>query len=437
MYFEENSFHLNPLSAIYTVSQTLKQIDVRLMDHGERVAYTACALCDAGKLDLDEKTLFLLSIFHDIGAYKTDEIDRMLEFETREVWSHAIYGYLFLKHMTPLKDYAQAVLYHHSDWDTLQQVENPIRSYAALIHLADRLDAARACGADSPQVVKQLLARADDIAGPEYAALLRRCCEQPGLFAALADPAVYQAANRTRLLSFDLGAAEALFYLKMVVYSIDFRSEHTVTHSINTISLALDIARHFRLSTTEQNDIYLGALLHDVGKIAIPTEILEFPGRLTDEQMTVMRTHVTQTERLIRNAVPDHVCELAIRHHEKLDGSGYPAHLTAKDLTFAQRIIAVADIISALSSRRSYKMPFPKEKTISILTEMSDHQLDADICAYVCQNYDEIMVRTEPERNAVIERYHALMQEFSQLKQQFDPEQTSAGLLNAFARATF
>lgn len=82
---------------INTVSGALQKIDPRLMEHGERVAFIACELMDEGRLPLDGELLFLLSVFHDIGAYKTDEIDRMVEFETESVKNHSVYGYLFLK----------------------------------------------------------------------------------------------------------------------------------------------------------------------------------------------------------------------------------------------------------------------------------------------------------------------------------------------------
>ena len=208
---------------------------------------------------------------------------------------------------------------------------------------------------------------------------------------------------------------ETLEYLKMVVYSIDFRSDHTVTHTVNTISLALNIARYFGLQGEMLEKIYLGALLHDVGKIAIPTEILEYPGRLTSEQMDVMRTHVVETKLLIEGIVPEDICQIAIRHHEKLDGSGYPMGLKAAALTQPQRIVAVADIVSALSSRRSYKDPFPKEKTLTILNQMSQSQLDPEICRYVIEHYDAIMEATQGSRLRVIQQYQGIMQEYQEL----------------------
>ena len=156
-----------------------------------------------------------------------------------------------------------------------------------------------------------------------------------------------------------------------------------------------------------------------MGKIAVPVEILEYPGKLTDEQMTLMRTHVVESERLIRNVVTDEICDMAVRHHEKLDGSGYPMGLTGESLTVPQRIVAVADIVSALSSRRSYKEPFPKEKTVGILRRMEKSQLDKEMCDYICDNYDSVMALTDSSRAPVIQSYRAIKDEYEELKKRF------------------
>ena len=415
MSYEIEITQLDSVSAVKAVEATLQRIDSRLVDHGERVGYIACRLCDAGQLPLDKKTLFLLSVFHDVGAYKTDEIDRMVEFETKDVWNHAIYGYVFLKYLSPLGDSAEAVLYHHAPWRLIEQSGSPYGAYAALIHLADRFDIALSYGAAAAKV-PQLGRNELGLFRPAYVDLLRDSRTVSSLTAALADGS-YRAYNAALSRQFAPSPQEALEYLKLIVFSIDFRSDHTVTHSINVISLALYLARHFGLPPDMLEKIYLGALLHDVGKIAVPTEILESPGRLTDEQMRIMRTHVVETDALIRGVVPDEICEIAVRHHEKLDGSGYPHGLSGEVLTFPQRILAVADIVSALNSRRSYKAPFPAEKAVAILTEeMTRGRLDERICRFAISHYDEMIRDTEREREKVVACYQSVMNEFARMK---------------------
>ncbi|MDD3165143.1 MAG: HD domain-containing protein [Oscillospiraceae bacterium] len=415
MPYQDQITQIDPMAAVRAVSETLRRMDPRLVEHGDRVAFLACALGELSGERIDDRKLFLLSVFHDIGAYKTEEIDRMLDFETKNVIDHTIYGYLFLKHMTPLRGEAEAILYHHSSYRALAQLRPEIAAYAALIHLADRLDIAFLHGKDAAA----LRHSEAGLFYQPYVALAEQ--NVPQLFAQLADGS-YRQKNWDRVSRYRLSARETVDYLKMLVFSIDFRSEHTVTHTINTVSIALDIAKRFGLNKKEQEKIYLGALLHDVGKVAVPVEILESPGRLTPEQMAIMRTHVVETERLIHGVIPEEICRLAVRHHEKLDGTGYPYGLKGAALTLPERIVAVADIVSALSSRRSYKEPFPQEKTVAILREMETEKLDRDVCDYVCDCYDTIMQTTDGARSDVVRRYQAIKAEFETRKGMAAPQ---------------
>ena len=96
--------------------------------------------------------------------------------------------------------------------------------------------------------------------------------------------------------------------------------------------------------------------------MAIPLDILESPGRLEEKDMRVMRAHVRITEMILSGLVDEEVLEIAARHHEKLDGTGYHKGLTEKDLTLPQQIAAVADMLSALYGKRSYKDSFDSGK---------------------------------------------------------------------------
>ncbi len=417
MHKKEYFNKIDPVKAIYAVNEVLRRIDERLVDHGERVGYIAGRLCESGGLSLDRKKLFILCAFHDIGVYKTDEIDRLFNFESKDSQKHSVYGYLFLKYLTPLNDYAEAILYHHSSWQEIQNKSTVYGDYAAMIHLADRIDICSVTGKQKEEIIK-LLNKNNEFK-TEYLAIAENCLRNDLILPQLSDGS-YHTENLKMFKNFETSAREALEYIKMVVYTVDFVSSHTVTHTVNTVSIALNIAEHFKLSKDEMEELYLGALLHDIGKIAIPAEILESPGKLSDDEMTVMQTHVDETEYIIQGIVPDKICQIALRHHEKLDGSGYPKGLDAKDITIQQRIVAVSDIISALSSRRSYKEPFPKEKIITIIGEMSKKQLDPQICQYVTQNYDKIIEETNTSRIEVIEKYEHIKNEYEKMIKQYN-----------------
>ena len=101
-------------------------VDPRLMGHGERVANIMFQIMEAegGYTPVQMRNLLTLAVLHDIGAYKTEEIDHMVEFETKHVWNHSIYGYLFLNYFSLFKELSRVVLFHHSSWKQLEQMDD-------------------------------------------------------------------------------------------------------------------------------------------------------------------------------------------------------------------------------------------------------------------------------------------------------------------------
>lgn len=419
-YFMKNldeSEHINSSQIIKVLSKTLKVMDKRLMEHGERVTYIVYQIYKQGKLEkeFDWKKLFLLSSFHDIGAYKTEEIDKMLQFETVNMKNHAAYGYCFLKNMSPLGDYAQAILYHHTPYEQLTEIDEKYKEYASIIFFADRVDTLIQNRKNlTPQQYYDALN--NGMFSKRYLDIFKQINKNneirddilTGKFMPCVEGIVYS--------DHFISQEEALEYLKKLVYSIDFRSEYTVTHTINTIAISIYIGRKMKLCESDLDKLYLGALLHDLGKICIPLEILESPNKLTDSEMSVMRTHVEKTQEIIEGLVSDEICKIAVRHHEKLDGSGYPYGLKENQLSVMERIIAVADIMSALTSTRSYKRAFPREKTISIIKDMKNtKKLDETVCDIVIADFDDIVYQTDTSRDAIVAMYKNVSTEFVRL----------------------
>ena len=174
-------------------------------------------------------------------------------------------------------------------------------------------------------------------------------------------------APKSILPQVNLSSQECEDYLKMMIYAIDFRSQHTVTHTITTTSISTNTARIIGMSDDQVQRIYYGALLHDLGKIGIPVEILEFPGKLSPQAMKIMRSHVSITEDILGGTIAPDITKIAVRHHEKLDGSGYPRGLTEKELSMEEQVVAIADIVSALLGTRSYKEAYSHEKALAMI----------------------------------------------------------------------
>ena len=191
----------------------------------------------------------------------------------------------------------------------------------------------------------------------------------------------YQAVRETR-------AKRELFLgvIRLIMRAVDAKDPFTAGHSERVAQLSRELAERMGLPKAEIEDIYLSGLLHDVGKLGIPDAVLCKPGRLTDEEMDVMRGHPTLGEGLLGEiTLPEMVMKGIVEHHERLDGKGYPHGLPAESLSLTGRILKVADVYDALVSKRQYKDPFPLEKAYGILSSGMGTEFDADIVAMVLE----------------------------------------------------
>lgn len=391
------------------VCRALNLVDRRLVDHGVRVALILLDMLKAEGLNKTAcNRLGTMALFHDIGAYRTDEIDKLLQFETKNVWQHAIYSYLFLKPFFPDDAFTKSVLYHHARYDEHWDESPDVLHYGQLMHIADRVCILHDELKGSREILDRHLSdKSGSIFSPECVALFQKADMQYGTWRKLEEPFTSK-----QLLSADPVAADDINkYLNLLVEAIDFRSRTTVLHTRGVMEIALEMARLLEMPKPLQQKVYYGALLHDLGKIGTPLSILEKPGRLTPEEMHIMQQHVILSEQIVSGCVDEETALIGLRHHEKLNGKGYPRGLTATELTAPQRLVAVADILSALCMNRSYKREFSKEKCLSILWDMvKQGQLDQQMVALAAREFDRI-ITIAAERCVVVENTYMDMQE--------------------------
>jgi putative nucleotidyltransferase with HDIG domain len=399
---------MNGINGLEIIARTLSQMDIRLIDHGKNVAFLIYnAMKASGRYSEKEiLDMCLVAVFHDIGAFKTEEVTRLAAFDAENALEHSVYGYLFIRNFSPVYELASAVLFHHISFKYMTSLPEYYRDLAQILHIADRIEILSRFGGENADAYTKC----------------RTACEN-GIF----DPKLlpFFAAHEKKtdkdtfwrmLCETKRNDVDNSAYLKMLVLSIDFRSRHTVNHTIATTELSRLIAESFDLPKRVIEQIIMGALLHDVGKAGIPVEILEKPGRLDDREMTIMKSHILLTGEILRDCVYERIARIAFRHHEKLDGSGYPAGLNAAQLSFPERIVAVADILSALSGARSYKSVFPKEHVISILTDMSAlGQLDPHIVRKIVENYDFLISEMNRLTKPVTEQYDVLSSDYARI----------------------
>jgi len=153
------------------------------------------------------------------------------------------------------------------------------------------------------------------------------------------------------------------------------------------------IAQKLNLPDTDVQLILYASPMHDVGKIGIPDSILLKPGKLTEEEFGTMKTHTIIGANILAYSkveliqIAEHI---ALSHHEKWNGKGYPQGLTGEGIHIAARIAGLADVFDALTSKRPYKDPYPIEKALDIIKEERGKHFDPDVTDVFLKHIDEI-----------------------------------------------
>jgi len=174
----------------------------------------------------------------------------------------------------------------------------------------------------------------------------------------------------------------------------EFRDDETANHVHRVSHYSALIARVVGLDPDRIEALRLASPLHDVGKIGTPDCILRKPGRLDPEEIAVMRRHAEDGHRILHGSDSDLLgltAEIAWTHHERFDGSGYPRGLKGAEIPLPGRIVAVADVFDALTSRRVYKPAFPKERAVAILREERGKHFDPEIVDGFLSHLSEVL----------------------------------------------
>jgi putative nucleotidyltransferase with HDIG domain len=182
--------------------------------------------------------------------------------------------------------------------------------------------------------------------------------------------------------------------LTALARAIDAKSPWTAGHSERVTKLALKIGRVLGLPQKELDVLHRGGLLHDIGKLGTPAPILDKPGKLTDEEVRLMREHVRMGARILEPiAAYAEVLPIVLQHHEAYDGTGYPDGLAGETISLGGRIFAVADFFDALISDRPYRAGLDRERVIEFIKQGAGQRFDPK----VVQAFLEVMAQEEGE----------------------------------------
>ena len=168
--------------------------------------------------------------------------------------------------------------------------------------------------------------------------------------------------------------------VKALAAAIDAKDEYTHGHSFRVAKYSLAIGGELGIDSQQLNDLEIAGYMHDLGKIGISELILSKPGKLTSEEFSIIQKHPVFTDKILQPIkLPARILEGATQHHERLDGSGYPGGLVGAEISRFGRIIAVADVFDALTSKRPYRDAMPVEEALRTLCDGIDTLFDREM----------------------------------------------------------
>ena len=372
-------------SLIKTIATALDSVEHDLLgastNHGKRIA-VLCAKMGAvlGKSPEEIASMANCALLHDNALTEYIYAERVGGQHDPAMKKHCQYGQRNVDTLGFKSNVKDFILYHHERADGkgpfgIRAGEGPVE--AELIAIADTVD------------VSQHLQRME----PEGYAFVRRFIgEEAGkAFSKTAVEAMLEVLDWATVLSLRDNViretteaafepwsinveAEAIFDLAdFITKIIDYKSNFTQKHSTQIANKAWFMGGYYNYDNEERVKLYLAAAFHDIGKLEIPSEILEKPGKLTDAEFLIIKGHIRKTWELLKGIDGfKSICEWASNHHEKLDGSGYPFGKKAGELDFNSRLMACIDIYQAVSEERPYHPARNHEDTMKILRKMAD-----------------------------------------------------------------
>ncbi|MBC7106512.1 MAG: HD domain-containing protein [Firmicutes bacterium] len=369
--------------------------------HHHRVAVMAARLAEAAGLGPGERDgVFLAGLVHDVGVRTWRERARLAELEVREPFAHAEEGYELLAATPPLAGLAAAVRHHHDRWDGA----NPsglagaaIPLAGRLLHLADRVEVLLRDGPCPLQQASGVLDRIRALAGthfdPHLVDLLAEEGRRESFWLDLEPRFLARAVEECRPRAGRApgpGAVRAVAELFAAV--VDRRSPFTHRHSRGVAAVARNLGACFGLVPERQERLYLAGLLHDLGKLGVGEEILDKPGPLDGNERCFVRRHAYLTYRILQMVDGlGEITEWAAFHHERLDGRGYPFRLDGTRLSLESRIVAVADVFTALVEDRPYRAGLPPDRVRAVLEDMvRNGALDPRVVAATLDRGEEL-----------------------------------------------
>ena len=384
------------MELVVCLSEVIDLMSEEIRDHHKRVACGAYQLAEAcGVTGEERRDIVIAAALHDIGGL-TLEARKNAALHFEDTNSHAEKGYKLLSRFAPFKDIATLVRYHHAKWNNgefIQADGAPLTLGSQIILMADRIAVTLPPGVLALTEVRKTTSKIISQSGaayrPELVTAFQKIAHRDAFWLNAMSQSFYDSImNDLKSHDIILSGRHLDAMLDLLSNIIDFRSAFTMMHSRGVSIVAEKLAALMGMSKDDCYGMRVAALLHDIGKLAIPTEILDKPGPLSDYERDIIRTHSYYTDRVLSSLGGfAKVQKWASSHHEKLNGCGYPYGYQEEELNLGARIIKVADVFVALIEDRPYRKGMKIEEIDAVLHTMIDEdEVEQDVVRVLFAN---------------------------------------------------
>lgn len=391
---------IHPVDLIKALSSALELSVTGISEHHHRTAMIARNIgIELGVTQNQLEILIYASLLHDIGAASNWHEKHFIVHNDDDmlVFNHAEAGYKILKDSPQLGILAEPIRYHHDRYcggnpSGFAGKEIPLLS--RIIHIADRMevqiDNSQHILNQRESIISNL--ESNDYFDPEIVKAVKNAGKKECFWLDIVNrDGFYELLKRLGFfgkLMFHMN--DIIVIAKIFAKIIDDTSPYTAAHSQNVAKVAKNIALHTGFSEVESEKLYLAGLLHAIGKLAVPNEILMKPGPLTENEYDIVKQHPYYSYYILHQVEGfEEIATWVGSHHETTDGKGYPFGLNTPEINLGSRILVISDIYCALLEDRPYREGMTHDQTISILNDMvKDKKLDAKIVNDLINNID-------------------------------------------------
>lgn len=367
--------NLNYNNLLSALSLALDILEKRNMGHARRVSYISLRISKMINLNMEEqKKVYYSSFLHDIG--KSDVYE---DFNTDKTWEHCKRGSGIVKNLPNGDLYSDIIMYHHENYDGSGYFNlsgNLIPLASQIIFVSDQFDIkynslikTQSEYSTRSYIKEWVLQQSGKMFNPEIVDVLSELMKQEKFWL---DYEFFDIKSILKSIEPDdnilIGIDELEKIAEAFAQVIDNKSRFTYNHSKSISELAYKMANAIGYSAELSKKVRIAGLLHDIGKLAVPSYILDKPNKLTDEEFGVIKSHTYYTKKILKEVGGiDDIAEWAANHHEKLDGSGYPEGLKDDEIGETDRHIAVCDMYQALTEDRPYRKGLDPDDAINII----------------------------------------------------------------------